>query len=73
MGIKIIREKKATDYTFIDDRLNVKKPAEKKEPDGGKDKTECDFRLREDVKASRLRKSNITGGHSMQGHSPVYE
>jgi hypothetical protein len=72
MVIKIIKEKKATDYTFIDDGLGMKKPA-KKEPDAGKDETERDFRLREDFKASRLRKSKITGGHSMQGHSPVYE
>ncbi|HJS68658.1 MAG TPA: hypothetical protein VJ730_04485 [Nitrososphaera sp.] len=73
MGIKIIKEKKATDYTFIDDILGMKKPAEKKKPGAGKDEAERDFRVREDFKASKLRKSKITGGHSMQGHSPVYE
>jgi hypothetical protein len=73
MVIKIIKEKKSTDYTFIDDGLSMKKPAEEKVHDAGKDEAGRDFRLRDDFKAGRLRKSKITGGHSMQGHSPVYE
>jgi hypothetical protein len=72
MVIKIIKEKKATDYTFIDDDLVMKKPAENKEPGASKNE-ERGFRLREDFKTNRLRKSKITGGHGMQGHSPVYE
>lgn len=70
MEIKI-KEKKATDYTFIGDGLNLERPAEKKS-DTKKDKAERDFRLRTD-KINKLKKSKMTGGHSMQGHSPVYE
>jgi hypothetical protein len=74
MGIKIIKEKKVRDYTFIDDGLDLQ-PAEKKESDDvKKDKTERDFRLRNNTKTNKLRhRSKATGGQSMQGHSPVYE
>ncbi|HEU4604632.1 MAG TPA: hypothetical protein VFS46_00165 [Nitrososphaera sp.] len=71
MEIKIIKEKKVTDYTFIGDGLNLERPAEKK-PDVKKGKAERDFMLR-DNKINKLKKSKMTGGHSMQGHSPVYE
>jgi shikimate kinase len=74
MRIKLIKEKKAMDYTFIDDGLNLEKSAEKKESDVKKDKTEAQFRLKENAKLNKLKhKSKITAGHSMQGHSPVYE
>ena len=74
MGIKIIKEKKATDYTFIDNSLNLERQAEKKELDVKKNKTQRNFRLRDDAKVSKLKhKSKVTSGHSMQGHSPVYE
>jgi hypothetical protein len=74
MGIKIVREKKTTDYTFIDDGLNLKKPAEKEESDAKKDKAKRDFRLGHDTRINKLKhKSKITGGHGIQGHSPVYE
>ena len=70
MEIKI-KEKKTTDYTFIGDDLNLERPAEKKH-DAKKDRTERDYRLR-DIKINKLKKSKMTGGHNMQGHSPVYE
>jgi hypothetical protein len=74
MGIKIVKEKKATDYTFIDDSLNFAKPTAKKETDVKKDSTERDFRLRDNAKINKLKhRSKATGGQSMQGHSPVYE
>jgi hypothetical protein len=73
MGIKIVKERKALDYTFIDDSLNLQKSSEKSASNVKKDKTEPDFRLRDDTKIHKLKKSKISGGHSMQGHSPVYE
>jgi hypothetical protein len=74
MGIKIIKEKKIRDYTFIDDGLHLEQSSEKKELDVRKDKTEHDFRLRNDAKLNNLKhKSKIVSGHNMQGHSPVYE
>lgn len=73
MGIKIIKEKKVNDYTFIDAGLNLEKPKGEK-LNVKKDKTERDYRLREVGKLNKLRhKSKIAGGHSVQGHSPVYE
>ena len=71
MGIKIVKEKKVKDYTFIDDSLDLKESAE--ESNVRKEKAERDFRLRDDAKISKLKKSKITGGQGMQGHSPVYE
>lgn len=73
MGIKIVKEKKVKYYTFIDDSLNLEKSAEKKESNVRKDKAERDFRLRDSAKINKLKKSKITGGQGMQGHSPVYE
>jgi hypothetical protein len=72
MGIKIVREKKVKDYTFTDEMLNLSQPA-KSEAVAKKEKAEPDFRLRDSAKVNKLKKSKITGGHSMQGHSPVYE
>ena len=58
----------------VDGSLNLAKSAEKKESDVKKGRAERDFRLRDDAKTSKLKhKSKMTGGHSMQGHSPVYE
>lgn len=74
MGIRIIKEKKADNYTFIDDGAVLEKPLERVQERTRKDKAEPDFRLREDKKINGLKhKSKLTGGHSMQGHSPVYE
>jgi hypothetical protein len=73
MGIKLVKEKKAKDYTFVDDGLNLELSAEK-ESAVKKEKAEPDFRLRDNsTKVNKLKKSKIAGGHSMQGHSPVYE
>lgn len=72
MGIKIIKEKKFENFTFIDDGLNLSRQQGAKE-EARKDKSEPDFRLRESGKASKLKKGRMTGGHGMQGHSPVYE
>ncbi|HXV45354.1 MAG TPA: hypothetical protein VD736_01645 [Nitrososphaera sp.] len=73
MGIKVIKEKKARDYTFVDDALNLEQ-ATKRESDVKKDRAERDFRLRDNTKNSKLRhRSKVTGGQGMQGHSPVYE
>jgi hypothetical protein len=69
MGIKV-RKERARDYTFIDDGLDLR-PAEKEGPLAKKGKAR-DFGPRGD-KVSKLKKSKISGGHSMQGHSPVYE
>jgi hypothetical protein len=74
MGIKIIKEMKARDYTFIDDGLNLEKSTEKKGSSVKKGRIDRDYRLRDDVKLNNLKhKSKITGGHNMQGHSAVYE
>jgi hypothetical protein len=73
MGIKIIKERRVKGYTFIDDSLNLGKSTEKKESDIKKNKAEKDFGLLDNTKINKLKKSKISGGHSMQGHSPVYE
>lgn len=75
MGIKLIKDRKVRDYTFIDhDSLNLDKSlAGNKVSSPKKDKTKRDFRLGNDKKINKLKKSKISGGHSMQGHSPVYE
>jgi len=74
MAIKIVKEKKGTDYTFVDDVLCLERPVEKKESDVKQDKTQRDFRLRDDARINKLKhKSKVSGGHTMQGHSPVYE
>lgn len=73
MKIKVIKERKAKDFTFLDDGLNLEQSSEKKESDGKKEKVERDFRLRDNTKVNKLKKPKITGGHSKQGHSPVYE
>lgn len=74
MGIKLLKEKKAADYTFIDDGLNLKELAGKEESTVKKNKAEPDFRMRDDTNINKLKhKSKITGGHGMIGHSPVYE
>ncbi len=71
--IKIVK-KKPTDYTFVDDSLNLDGMAEKKETDNARDNaSEPDYRLRGDSKKKARFKPKIAGGHSMQGHSPVYE
>lgn len=73
MGIKIVKEKKAKDFTFIDDGLNLEQTLERKGSESKKEKAERDFRLMDNSKVNKLRKSRITGGHSKQGHSAVYE
>jgi hypothetical protein len=73
MEIKIVKEKKIRDYTFIDDALDLEQPSKGDESDSRKDKGEPDFRLRDSTQINKLKKSKITGGHSKQGHSPVYE
>ena len=74
MGIKVIKEKKVADYTFIDEGLNLENSVQNKESDSKKERTKDDFRLRGNAKLNRLRhKSKLTGGHNMQGHSAVYE
>lgn len=72
MEIKVIKERKVTDFTFLDDGLNLQIP-ENSQPDPKKDKSEQDFRLRESGNINKLKKSRTTGGHGLQGHSPVYE
>jgi hypothetical protein len=72
MGIKVIKAKKATDFTFLDDGMTL--PAlDTSKSESKKDKTEPVFRLRESSRVRRLKKSRISGGHGMQDHSPVYE
>jgi hypothetical protein len=76
--VKIIREKKATDYTFTGDTLDLDSIAKNVESTDATDKkdnaNERVYRLRADAKLDKIKhKSKITGGHSMQGYSPVYE
>lgn len=73
--IRIVKEKKSEDYTFVDNGLNLDDMKGRKEvPDAKKGSDEPDFRLRGDSKKGKAKfKPKITGGHSMQGHSPVYE
>jgi hypothetical protein len=73
--IRIVKEKKLADYTFVDNGLNLDDMTEKNEiRDAKDDAAEPDYRLRGDSKRHKTRfKPAITGGHSMQGHSPVYE
>jgi hypothetical protein len=72
-NIKIVREKKIENYTFVDDSLDLIKSSQKKEELDTKKKIPPDYRLRDNAKINKLKKSKITGGHTMQGHSPVYE
>ena len=55
MGIKVIKEKKATDYTFIDDSLNLGKSPKKPALNTKKGKTECDYRLRDESMIKKLK------------------
>lgn len=74
--VRIVKERKSTDYTFVDNSLNLRELSEENETHETKkyEGAEPDFRLREDSKKSKARfKPKITGGHSKQGHSPVYE
>jgi hypothetical protein len=75
VGIKLMKDRKVRGYTFIDDdSLNLDKSlAGNKDSGSKKGKTQRDFRLRDDTKINKLKKSKIGGGHSTQGHSPVYE
>lgn len=76
--VKIVKEKKATDYTFTGDTLELDSIAKNTESNESAEKKddakEREYRLRADTKLDKIKhKSKITGGHSMQGHSPVYE
>jgi hypothetical protein len=71
MGIKVIKAEKATDFTFPDDGMTL--PTLDTSKSEKKDKTEPVFRLRESSAVGKLKKSRISGGHGMQGHSPIYE
>ncbi|HVX02920.1 MAG TPA: hypothetical protein VHA09_07170 [Nitrososphaera sp.] len=77
--VRIVKEKKVTDYTFVEDTsLNLDNLRNNEEDvldeKNNKGKTERDFRLREDTKINKIKhNSKITGGHNVQGHSPVYE
>lgn len=76
MGIKIIKEKRTTDYTFIHDSINLREYHEVKESRAKKDRTEPEFRLRGDNPKDNNKlkhKSKMSGGHGLLGHSPVYE
>ena len=70
--IRIIKDGKTEGYTFIGDRMDL--PAE---GDGAADnnkRRERDFEPRSHPTNRKARgRSRLTGGHSKQGHSPVYE
>lgn len=73
--VKIIKEKKVMDYTFVDEGLNPDRPSNEK---GGasreKNRIGADLRLADDAKVNKIKHtSRITGGHNKQGHSSVYE
>ena len=61
------------DYTFLGDGLDLQMSAEKNEKLDVKKSSKPEYRLRDNSRSSNLEKSKISGGHSMQGHSPVYE
>ena len=70
--IRIIKDEKAEGYTFIGDRIDL--PAEGEGAAGNGKRKERDFTLRSHPKDTKARaRSRLTGGHSKQGHSPVYE
>lgn len=74
--VRIVKERKSTDYTFVDESLNLRElPDEKETHKVKKDEgVKPDFRFRDDSRKGKARfKPKITGGHSKQGHSPVYE
>ena len=76
--LKIVREKKATEFTFTGDTVDLNSIAKNTESNDTTDKkdnaNEHEYRLRADTKMDKIKhKSKITGGHNMQGHSPVYE
>jgi hypothetical protein len=75
--IKIVKEKKATDYTFVDGALNLGQSSNEKEAKteskASNTKGKNDVKLRADKITKIKHKSKITGGRSMQGHSPIYE
>lgn len=76
MGIRIMKEKKTTDYTFIDDSLSLGPNMQPREANIKRDKTVPDFRLRSDSAKSSSKhehKSKLSGGQRKQGHSAVYE
>lgn len=72
MGIKIIKEKKYEDFTFIDKGLKLSEQQDVK-AEAKTDRSKPDYRLREGGKPNKLKKSRMAGGHGMQGHSPIYE
>lgn len=78
--IKVIKKKdESVNYTFEEDGLKNLAYRLADEPSRGgsekKDKAEPEYRLRANAaKQDKIKhKSKVTGGHSMQGHSPVYE
>ncbi|NOJ27348.1 MAG: hypothetical protein DA330_04990 [Nitrososphaera sp.] len=80
MGKKItVRkgDKRSEEYTFIDDaamNLSRFKSQESTGTNTADRKTKEYFRLKNNPADLKSRKkSRLAGGHSMQGHSPVYE
>jgi hypothetical protein len=70
--MRIVKEKNEG-CTFTGDSLDLAPRAGEPESDR-KDDAGRDYRLRVDRKLDKIKhKSKLTGGHSMQGHSPVYE
>lgn len=65
-------EKKFEDFTLIDGALNLSRQQGVK-AETRKDDSEPDFGLRESSKPTKLKRSRMTSGHGMQGHSPFYE
>ena len=65
--IRIVKDK-AADYTFLDDGLLSRNEATKTE--GKKKERKVDPRIAPGLKKF---KPKLAGGHSKQGHSPVYE
>jgi hypothetical protein len=72
--IKIVKEK-MTDYTFVDNDLDLDSPSnEKGKASSDKSRAEPNLRLGDDAKINKIKHtSRITGGHNKQGHSSVYE
>jgi hypothetical protein len=80
--IKVIKKKdESVNYTFKEDGLKnlayrvVGEPSRGGSEKNDKADAEPEYRLRANAaKQDKIKhKSKVTGGHSMQGHSPVYE
>ena len=71
--IKIVKNGKAEGgYTFIEDSIDLPSKGDSASDDGKKKGRDFASKSHPENRKVRAR-SRLTGGHSKQGHSPVYE